>query len=278
MELTDYVRRYISEKSLSDGYIESLQTTARQLTSFVGGSLLLAHLDAQRVNEWLQSIEPDGALTARNKKIMVGVLWRAAHDAGLAPPVGKLRSIKVKLKSPEAPTIEQVAALIRAADNLRGFFQGTAVPRRTYWKSIIMAGWDTALRLSDLRSIERDWIQNGCVVIVQNKTGNCHRVKLRPETMEQIDLLRGGCPKGPIWSVLNKKNFGRAFKQLAISADVQVTFKRIRKASASYVEAACPGTAWRHLGHRRPGLDVQFYIDPRIASPEPTQPPSLKLT
>lgn len=276
MEITDYVSRYVSERSLANGYVESLETVARQLTRFAGGSLLLTALDPLQVNQWIQSFEDRNKTTAKNKRIMVGVLWRAANEAGLAPPVGKLRSVKVKLKLPEAPTIEQVAKLIKAADSLRGFFQGTAVPRRTYWKSVIMAGWDTALRLSDLRSIERDWIQNGCVVIVQNKTGNSHRAKLWQETLEQIDLLHGGCPKGPIWSVLNKKNFRRAFKQLVITADIgPLTFKRIRKASASYVERQCPGTAWRHLGHTKPGLDVQYYIDPRIAAPEPTQPPRL---
>lgn len=275
MELVEFVDRFASEKTLSPGYVGLLKTTARQLTAHVGGSLLLESLDAWAINLWLVEIERTSPVTAANKRRHARTLWASAHDAGLAPPLGKLRVVKVPRKIPAGLTIEQVAALVRAADGLKGFFKFTAVPRRTYWKSLILAGWDTALRLNDLRSIERDWIQDGCVCIVQHKTGNSHRVKLRPETIEQIDLLKGGCPKGPIWAVLNRKNFSRAFKQLAATAGVPTTFKRIRKASASYVERQCPGTAWRHLGHTKPGLDVQFYLDPKICAPEPMQPPRL---
>ncbi len=42
---------------------------------------------------------------------------------------------------------------------------------------------------------------------------------------------------------------------------------KLRRTSASHLEAVAPGTAGRHLGHLTPGLAERHYIDPRIAKP-----------
>ncbi len=279
MLLLDFVGLYVSEKTLSIKYQKALRATVRQLAAWVNEPLTLGQLAAQSINEWLAGLEAASPITAANKKRHIRTLWAAASDAGLAPPVGRLRKIKVPRIIPHALTIDELRLLLRAADRLAGTFKGTTTIRRMYWRSLLLAGWDSALRISDLRSVERNWIwPSGSICIVQSKTGYSVTKQFRPETIEAIDLLMGGRKTGPIWSTLNHKNFYRNLRKLAASANVVWNFKMIRRASASYVERDAPGMGWRHLGHARPGLAESNYLDPKIVVPRPTQPPAIEPT
>ncbi len=279
VDLLDFVSSYTLERSLSELYAENLRRTATQLAEHCGGKLDLTQLNADGVNRWLVALEKNNRnpVTVANKRRHIKTLWTAAHEQNLAPPVGRLRKVKVPRRIPQALTIEQLQLLVKTADLLRGNFKMTKTCRRLYWRSLLLAGWDTALRISDLRSIERNWIwEGGFVSIVQHKTGYSHRVQLRPETIAAIDSLLAGRKTGLIWDTLNKKNFYDNLRKLALTAGVPWNFRMIRRASASYVERDHPGHGWRHLGHSRPGIAETFYLDPKIVAPSATQPPSLK--
>ncbi len=276
MRLSEYVARYGLERGICKKYIGSLETIARQLGEFCGGEIRTRELSSEFINPWIASIEANGLRTAGNKRLMIGILWRAAHEAGMAPPVGRLRSVKVPRKDPEALTIEEVQQLLAATDRMLGCFQRTKTPRAVYWKSLYLAYWDTALRISDLRSIERPWIWPGGVVsIVQSKVQRSHRVQLRPETIALINQLMAGRNTGLIWGVLNHSNFFTAQRKLFAAAGVRGSGKWMRRSSASYVEQRTPGMGWRHLGHAKPGIAESFYLDPAIIRPNPTLPPPL---
>ncbi len=279
MLLLEFVECYALSKTLSPEYVGNLRTTARQFQEHIGQPVRLGYLckeNAPTINAWLEQLERSGAVTAANKRRHIRTLWLAAHEDELAPPPAKLRSIKVPRRLPVGLDEEQMRAVLRAADGLMGFFNRTAVPRRTYWRSLLLAGWDTALRLSDLRSVERDWIwPGGYFSIVQHKTGNSLRRQLQPETVEAIDLLCGGRKTGLIWGVLNDGNFYRAIKQLSETAGIKIKFKYIRAGSASAVERDRPGMGWRHLGHTKPGVAEMHYLVPRIICPQPTIGPNI---
>ncbi len=279
MLLTEFVECYALSKTLSPEYVGLLRTTARQFTAHVGEPITLNYFSKSNVaaiNEWLSDLERQSAVTAANKRRHLRTLWIAAHGDGLAEAPAKIRSIKVPRKIPEGLDDSQMRAVLKAADGLTGWFNNTAVPRRTYWRSLFLAGWDTALRLSDLRSVERDWIwPGGFFSIVQHKTGNSIKRQLSPQSLEAIDLLCGGRTTGLIWGTLNDKNFYRALKQLSETAGVKIGFKLIRAGSASCVERDNPGLGWRHLGHVKPGIDVAHYLVPRICAPQPTMGPTI---
>ncbi len=280
MLLTEFVECYAHSKTLCPDYVGLLRTTARQFQERIGSQVTLAFLvkdNVPRINAWLEDLERASPVTAANKRRHLRTLWIAAHDDGLAAHPEKIRSIKVPRKIPEGLDEQQMRKVLKAADALRGFFKRTAVPRRTYWRSLILAGWDTALRLSDLRSIERDWIwPGGYFSIVQHKTGNSLRRQLQPETIEAIDLLCAGRKTGLIWGVLNDKNFYRALKQLSETAGFKISFKYIRAGSASCVERDNPGRGWEHCGHVKPGVFEAHYRVPRIVAPQPTVGPRIQ--
>ncbi len=263
---------YLSERSVSRKYADAMAAVCRELGE--GG---IRRFDAAELNHWLAALESKWRpATVAKKKTIVGTLWRYANERGLAEPLGRLRKIKVPRTDPEALTIEEVQAILAAADKLRGCIQRTTTPRRVYWRSLFLAYWDTALRISDLRSIERNWIwPNGYISLVQGKVQRSHRVLLRAETIAAIDELMAGQTTGPIWSALNEQNFYRAQRKLFTLAGVRGSGKWMRRASASYVEKEHPGTGWRHLGHAAPGLAERFYLDPHICQPQPSLPPEL---
>jgi len=197
----------------------------------------------------------------------------------LVGPVRALRRIKLPTRIPQALTIEQVSSLLTQCDKLRGCFLSRIEPtvqRHLYWRSLVMGAWDTALRLGDLKKLERQWIApDGTVGLVQSKTQRVHYLQFRPATMSVIDELIGGRTGRPIWSVLNKKNFYVGARQLFAKAGVPGSIPWLRRASATYVDKEHPGTAWLHLGHANPGLDRTNYTDPSIARRRPSLAPEI---
>lgn len=272
LNVDELVQQYLLTRSVSKKYEKALAAVCREMRDFgVSG------FNADSLNRWLAWLETKWRpATVAKKKTIAGTLWRFAANRGVAEPLGELRRIKVPRHDPVALTIDELRALLAAADKLAGCFQKSTTQRRLYWRSLYLAYWDTALRISDLRSIERNWIwPGGFVSIVQSKVQRSHLVSLRPETLAAIDELMAGRTTGPIWSVLNEQNFFKAQRKLFTAAGIRGSGKWIRRSSASYVERERPGTGWRHLGHAAPGLAERFYLDPRIVQPEPSLPPQI---
>jgi integrase len=270
MQLTAYAQRYIAARSIAALYAKSLERTAKQATAACGGSLELEWLPDQlhRLNCWLAAMELEGRhVTAKNKRVMLGVLWRAAHEEGLAPPCGKLRRIKIPRTTPRAWFHSDIRRLIAA---------GEATTRPRFWRSLFLAYYETGLRISDLLSIERPWLQGGAFCIVQRKTQRTIKKVLSPDTLADIDAMMGTRRTGLIWPLwCCRRQFFRHLRKVIDAAKLPGSSRWLRRAAASYAERDRPGTAWLVLGHARPGLDREAYIDPLIAEPTPIMPPRL---
>ena len=69
------------------------------------------------------------------------------------------------------------------------------------------------------------------------------------------------------------------WRKILRGAGVPVTarngIQKLRRTSASHLEAVQPGSAMRHLGHATRGLAEKHYIDPRVAVARPPLPPEL---
>lgn len=273
MEISTFVATYLAQRTVSKEYAAHLVRTGLSVATITGRDL--SSLDVGPLNLWLASIEVVSPINAFNIRRQVKTIWKAAHAQGFAPPVGELRRIRVPKKTPQALRIEEIARLIDYTDTLVGCFQRSKCARRLYWRSLFMAYYDSALRVGDLRSVERQWIAGGIFSVVQHKVNSVHHVRLRPETMAAIDEYLNGRTAGPIWCRLNRKNFFNQLRKIFDAAGVRGSSKWIRRSSASYVERERPGTGWRHLGHAKPGLAESNYLDPSICAPEPSLPPPL---
>jgi len=291
MELSRYVDAYTLERDLAESSVEQLKLRAKLLTEFAGGKLCLCELNADLVNRWLVSrqqagLSPDTVHADRSKLL---ALWRAAADSGLCPPPGKVRRIKRPKKPVRAFTHDDVAKLLAVAEKMRGNIKtrihgklwDSGVSRRLYWLAFIRTAYDSALRRSDVLSIERDWIREhgGCgfISIVQSKTGRTITKRLWQPTMEAIDKLCGERKTGPIWQGYpTRRVWCQAFKRLCKRAGVSGSAKWLRRSSASYMAREHGrDAAKRHLGHSSDGVLDESYLDLTIAYPHAVMPPPL---
>lgn len=276
MEIVRFISSYLGQRSVTPLYSSSLTRVGKLLESLTGPTF--DTINADKINRHLQLLEIRSPINAANTRRQIKTIWTAAYEQGHAPPVGILRRIKVPKKIPNALRLDEIAKLIETAQKKKGNFRGTKTPRRIYWSSLFNAYYDTALRVSDLRSVERQWIAPGGIFsIVQSKPNRVHHVRLRAETLAEIDALLNGRTSGPIWQCLNRKNFFKQVRNLFDEAKIRGSSRWIRRASASYVEKERPGTGWRHLGHAKPGLAETAYLDPSICAPEPVLPPPIFL-
>ena len=279
MLLSEASAQYALERALGPEYANNVRLTAAKLSRFAGWPLDLTDLCDDLLNRWLVSLERQSPRTVRNKRAIILTLWRWGFDHGLtAVRPHRIRLVKVPEQIPQAFLLSDLRALLAAADGLKGNFFSNGLPKMLWSKSFLLAYWDTALRLGDLLSVERDWIwPGGYLSIVQHKTGRTHRAQLRPETLALIEELCGDRKTGLVWPWgATRQTFYEFFRDLRKKAGLaDGTSKWIRRASASYVEAANPGAGARHLGHRTPGLAEKAYFDPRIVVRERPLPPPL---
>lgn len=175
--------------------------------------------------------------------------------------------------------LPEIAALRTAADQLTGHLGRLNIPRRLWWLSFIDFAYDTALRLSDILSVERgDIWPGGRLSIVQQKTGRAHTVQLRPRTVAEIDESMMAQPdRRLVWPLgCTRGRWYRQFRRLRESAGLpDGSAKWLRRASASYVERDHPGRGTGHLGHRNSELFRRFYCDRRVVGESPVLPPEI---
>lgn len=278
MRFPELASRYARAHGLRNGSAEQLHVAARVVDNFGLDNALT--VTADDLNRWLDCYTATvAAWTSHSKRRCVLTLLRFAADEGLRPPIGKVRPVRRPELIPTAFLLDDLRAMISAADSMRGNYRMCSIPKRLWWLSFLHAAYDTGLRLGDLLSLERDWIcSSRRLYIVQSKTSQQHVVEIRPGTMALIDESMGTSPgRALIWPLwCGQDRWYGHFKRLRESAGLGAgSSKWIRRSSASYTEKAQPGCGSRHLGHRTPGLFERHYRDPRICGQEPTIPPPL---
>lgn len=280
--LFDFVSTYSLEREVSDGYVEQLRVAVRLLERFAARPIYVSDLSDDLLNQFLKSLQDNGAAshTRRTRRGSLLALWREAAERGFCEPPLRVRRIKHAESIVQAYTIEDMRRLVSVAGELHGTFRATGIRKAVWWYSLILAYWDSALRLSDLLQLRRDGIASDFTFqIVQSKTGRIRRGAFSLATVQAIDLtLSEGPQRDIVWLLWGRRDvFFPAFRKLREQAGLspRSSSKWIRRGSASAIEAQAPGTAWIHLGHARPGLDRQAYIDRKIADPAPKIPPPI---
>lgn len=281
MDFTQLPRFYRLNHDIADTTFAQLVTVAKLVTRFAGGAFDTSELTGDFLNRFLVARKAAGLAprTVRGNRTCAMMLWKEAHEIGEAPPVGRVRVVKVPALVPVAFTLDEIRQLIASCAHLRGTFRRFPIRRRIYFESLVECAYDSGLRLGDLLSLERAWIwPGGFLSVVQAKTRNTIRVQLRDTTLAKIDECMADWPgRALIWpQFAERKRLYEYVRRLVKVAGVRPgTLKWIRRSSASYVEAMHPGCGAAHLGHRTSGIAEQFYFDPRIVRPFRPLPPPL---
>lgn len=268
--LSDFAVAYFEARRVSPTYSATVMRRAAALQLHVGESSIDRVLTEPAVNSFLHGLDLS-PYTVRSYRSDFLSLWNGAADLDLLPyPVMR------RIWRPVAPalivecyTVDEVRALLGAVKRIQGDYPN-GISKRAYWSAIIRLAWDGGLRRGDCLRFNRQHLRpDGTLRVVQSKTGQIVTVRLRPSTVAAIDKI-GGKLRWP----LDPSFFGRHFKRIVREAGVcRGTFKWLRRASGSYVEAQQPGSGHKHLGNG-PGVFDRNY-DAKLGGATWPMPPAL---
>lgn len=274
ISLTDFAAQYVACRPLNASYANRLKWTANAVQSHSGEREIAKVLTEVSVNSFLSLNADKSPFTIRSYRSDILSLWNVAADCDLVPyPVMR------RVRLPQLPdllidcyTVDEVRQLVAAASVLIGRYRWE-VRKRDYWNAAIRLAWDTGLRRGDVIRFRRDSLRpDGVVMILQHKTKKIVPVKLRESTVAALNVLTGQYPLR--WGT-DVTYFTRHFRRIVEASGVKRgTFKWLRRASGSYVEAEQPGAGYKHLGQSGPQVFSRHY-DAKLGGHNLPQPPEL---
>jgi integrase len=201
----------------------------------------------------------------RSLRNTLKAVYRFAH----ADPQ-PIRPVKLSPLEPESWLPAEVAAIISALDSMR-----LTTHERTYWRTMIAAGYYTGLNRCDLARLRLSDIQpDGTMYVARSKTGRRVCVRIPLELVAEITAWHTG--DQPIWEPYRSSEAERVqFNRIVAHANLSGSFKKLRKSSGTQVELLHPGRGHEQLGNSREIFDAH-YGDRRVLSPAPVMPPQLR--
>lgn len=274
ISLTQFAAQYVACRPLNPTYARRLKWTAAALEAHSGQADLTKTLTESHANSFLTANADKSPFTIRSYRSDILSLWNGAADCDLLPyPVMR------RVRLPQLPellidcyTVDEVRLLVASAKTLIGRYRWE-VRKRDYWNAAIRLAWDTGLRRGDVIRFRRDSLRpDGVVMVLQGKTKKVVPVKLRESTVIALNALSGPYPLR--WGT-DVTYFTRHFRRIVVASGVKRgTFKWLRRASGSYVEAEQPGAGYKHLGQSGPQVFNRHY-DAKLGGHNLPQPPEL---
>lgn len=270
--------QYAAQRDVAPNTAKWLRYVAARYSRWLGRQAEASDLSDESLNAWLAALlaEPVARRTARSYRGALVMLWRFAIETDLIDAQPKrLRRIKVPPLVPCAWTEQEVLRLLDQAMAMLGRYR-CGVARSTFWAALILAIWESGLRIGDLLGLRRDQVNaDGIGVVVQKKTGWPIVFQLSSRTMRLIRELESDDRPLIFGKIICRKSVFAAMRRLTKSAGLSGGTKKIRKSGATAVERREKGSAMAYLGHKTPGLAYQFYVDPRLTGQQKPTPPPL---
>jgi integrase len=281
LSLADFFQGHYSlEKTLCELSVQTVSFSLSVFDRWHGSPVLLSELQDSLINRFVVDQTPRlSPRTVKRQRDNVLAVWRYAADPhGLCEPPRRIRPVRIPRRIPDAWTLKELRRMIDAAKRAEGVYP-CGIKIADYWELFIRAGYDTGLRLSDLMSLPVDVLRAPTFQIVQSKTQVAIRKRFAPATIELAkrtltsrELLLPWC--------FGRDVIGKHWKKFVLRPAGLPTGRRegpqkMRRTSASHLEAAVPGSARFHLGHSTPGLAEKHYLAPDVCGGELKLPPEL---
>lgn len=190
--LIDDLNALTSERQLDHGTEANYRRAIRNYSTFLGHPALRADLTEAQVNAWLKHLETQyKPPTVIGHKRGITVLWNWLASRNEVPHYNqnRMRRIRVPRKPPVAWSIQNVIALLKAAQQMPGKLRcGIKLSDlMTAWVSV---AYETGMRPKDMMLLTFSSIVQNRVFIVQHKTQQPHMCSLSKPTMDAIERLR----------------------------------------------------------------------------------------
>jgi integrase len=277
LTLGQYVARYAVRHDIDASTVAYLRVAVQVFDRWHERPVELADLDDDLVSLFLRDSQRRGLspYTVKSRRAAILLLWRAAWREKLvaAAPID-VRKIRCPETLRTTWTEGEIVRLVVSCHTLRGYFTATGIQRGAYYSSLVMAAWDSGLRLCDLLRLRRDAIDaDGTVRLVQHKTGKAHVAWLTARTMQEIEGIFPPTRElvWPLWA--RREQFYKLFRRVLGASGLSGSFRKLRRSSGTAVDAIQPGTGWQHLGNT-PETARRWYINPAVYASRP-RPPAL---
>jgi len=211
--------------------------------------------------------------TVHRERATILTLWQFAHERGEASAPAKIPRVKVNREIPTAWKMEELAALLQAVHRLRiGPINGTGIPRRLWWRSLLLFLYDSGARIGAALAVQRTDVSlsDGWVSLSGSdaKTGLAQLVSLSEQT---VAAIRATHPEDRelIWPWPHHRRtlwaqYQRIRRWAGLPTDRTHAFHCLRRTHASQLAAVDLEMARRSMGHTSAAMTLSRYVDPRV--------------
>ncbi len=213
------------------------------------------------------------AKTVHRERATILTLWAFAHDQGEASAPPKIPRIKVSQEMPTAWKLEELGDLLGAVQRLRlGEVNGTGIPRRLWWRSLLLFLYDSGARIGAALALARTDVSlpQGWAALSPDtaKTGVAQLVSLSDQT---VAAIRATHPEDRelIWPWPHHRRtlwaqYQRIRRWAGLPTDRTHAFHCLRRTHASQLAAVDLEMARRSMGHTSAAMTLSRYVDPRV--------------
>lgn len=276
---------YVMDHPLRPASLRQLKLTVWAIDRWFGGSVPVGELTPDMVNRFLAT--QAGRLapkTVNGQRANLLCLWRAAAHRGLVakPSADDVRRLKEPRRVPRAWRADQLKALMQAAETASGN-QGTypgGIRIGAWWALFVRLTYDTGLRRSDVLALEVDQVRGGRPFeVLQQKTQQAIVRRVRPDTVAALESTippsRRLCLPWPYRIEVFYVHWRQhVLGPAGLPSGRTEGPQKLRRTSATHLEAQHPGSAMAHLGHLTPGLAYRNYVDRTLVQAALPLPPA----
>ena len=267
--------RYALAKALSGRTVHIYSQTIRLLEEHLGRPATVDDLHEDTIVAFLRwrEVTPNprrglnSPATIAKHRTQLLSLADYAFRKRLLPEAPVVKPLRVPRRLPRGFTADEVARLIRSCSRRQGYIAGICAKK--WWSSLIHAAWCTAGRRGELLAVRWEDVDTERAEIVfraERRKGHTRDIVRRIDrTLADALEARRGAPEDLVWPWdRHASSLYGSMRILCTHAGVpQLRLHAIRKASASYVQAA-GGDAAEHLDHSDPAITRDHYLDDRI--------------
>lgn len=274
-DLAEAMEIYFRYKQVSPKHEKNVRSRMGRFLRWAGGSVSLAELTADTINEYLVHLQKQDLQPATLKGYRASVVTVLRFIKWKPEEWPYIRAVRVPRKKSDGWQKSEIERLLGVAAQLGGYYLN-GVRKSDFWIASILAGFSTGLRWGDMAQLPvRDIQPDGRCRVVQHKTGHVVDVKFSPDALAYI---RRHGKSVVIPSPHSQKWFCEEFQRLVACAEVRTgSFKWLRRSAGSYAEAEKHGAGRLLLGHTNDVTFDKHYRVDEIVSPKPIELPTLRL-
>jgi integrase len=276
--------RYMVERPIRPRTEECYREGIRWFERFLERTAMLTDLNKQTVNEfllWSERRRPNPR-TVKGQWGVIRTLWRYAWDNELIADLPRgVRKLRLPPIVPISWTLAELSLLLAATRSPTLDIWTGPDSRRVhvgrFFNAVVRLAHYSGLRRSDLFSATWEQLQpDGRLVVVMEKTQQPHVCRVPLDTIAALAVIRVDGDLRLLPWPWRMTRFYEFYRKLLVAAGLPVnrrhSLQMLRRTSATWLEASCPGAASWHLGHSTPALARQHYLDPRYAAPSHLPP------